>query len=174
VPTSLIDVLDSAVKIGLGALISGFATYSVTRLKYRQEVQQNIRTRRREIIEEASEHMEKFNEYSHECSNVIFAVIKRVKEPVELRIAANELSKGLSYITKSIGRIQLLGEKQLVDKLYAYKKIVVELINYVNNCSTKDSSHCDIEKYNNLIDSISEEKKEVMQELSKSYLNITA
>lgn len=63
-PTSLVDVLDSAVKIGLGALISGIATYSVTRLRYRQEARQSIDKRRHELIEKAAADLEEFNEFS--------------------------------------------------------------------------------------------------------------
>jgi len=171
-PTTSLDVLDSAVKIGLGALISGIATYSVTKLQYRQGAQQNITTRKREIIEEAAENLERFNEFSHACSGVIFGVAKGIKDPSELLLAANGLSKGLGYVTKSIANTQLLRERKVVEKLNAYKKEVVELINFVNNCGSKDSSHCNIEKYNNLIDLISERKEEVMQELSRSYANV--
>ena len=169
-PTSILDILDSAVKIGLGALISGVATYSVTRLRYSQEAKQKISTRKREIIEDAAEAIEKFNEFSHECSHRIFAVVKGIEEPTELHDAAKGLSKGLSYITKSIANIQLLGEEAIVKKLYALKETIVQQYNYVNNCGSKDRSCCDIKKYNDLVDLISNRKEEVLQELSKSYL----
>lgn len=173
-PTSLIDVLDSAVKIGIGALISGFATYSVTKLKYRQEVRKNIDTRRHEILEKAAENLETFNESSHKCSHSIASVVKGIMEPAELYNSAKVLSKGIGYITKSLASIHLLGENKIVKELIAYKETAIHLYNFVNNCGSKDSASCDIKEYNVLVDQLTEKKEVVLKELSRSYLNITA
>ena len=173
-PTSIIDVLDSAVKIGIGALISGIATYSVTRLRYRQDAQQNINTRRREIIEKAAENLETFNEFSHECSHSIFGVKKGITKPAELHNAAKGLSKGIGYITKSVANMQLLRESKVVKELNEYKETAIHFCNFVNNCGAKDPSRWDIKDYNALVDLLTEKKNMVQEELSKSYLDIKA
>ncbi|VAX07756.1 hypothetical protein MNBD_GAMMA26-850 [hydrothermal vent metagenome] len=38
----VLDIIDTAVKIGLGALISGVATYHVTKLKYAKDAEKDI------------------------------------------------------------------------------------------------------------------------------------
>jgi len=171
---SLIDVLDSAVKIGIGALISGIATYSVTRLKYREEARQHIDTRKREIMEKAAENLETFNEFSHACSHSIACVLKGITEPAELHSSAKGLSKGIDFLTKSCANIQLIGETKVSKELDAYKDTAVNLVNFVNNCGSKNPSSWDIREYNDLVDLLTERKKLVLQELSRAYLNVKA
>jgi len=65
-------------------------------------------------MEKAAEDLETFNEFSHACSNSIFGVKKGITEPAELHNAANGLSKGIGYITKSVASMHLLGEKKVV------------------------------------------------------------
>lgn len=54
-----IEVIDSAVKIGLGALISGAATYFVTKLGHDRDLQKLALVRRLESMEQASENAER-------------------------------------------------------------------------------------------------------------------
>lgn len=49
--TEIIDVIDTAVKIGLGALISGIVTYTVTKTKHSNERKRELLKRRLDIIE---------------------------------------------------------------------------------------------------------------------------
>ncbi len=53
-PTEWIDIVDTAVKIGLGALISGYATYKVTNLNNSYESNENKRNKKIEVIESIS------------------------------------------------------------------------------------------------------------------------
>jgi hypothetical protein len=52
--TEWIEIIDTAVKIGLGALISGFTTYHVTQLKNKHENDQVKSSAFRDLILEAA------------------------------------------------------------------------------------------------------------------------
>lgn len=56
--TTLIEILDTSVKIGLGALISGITTYWVTINKHSHELKHELLRRRRVILEDVAEQIE--------------------------------------------------------------------------------------------------------------------
>jgi hypothetical protein len=59
-PMTFLEILDSAVKIGLGAAISGYATYRVTELSHSRERAQLRDGRVNVGIERAAEHFETY------------------------------------------------------------------------------------------------------------------
>lgn len=59
-PTQAMDVLDTAVKIGLGAAISGISTYVVAVSNHNREVQKAKLKLRQEMLEEIAEKVELF------------------------------------------------------------------------------------------------------------------
>jgi hypothetical protein len=61
--TSL-DIVDTAVKIGLGALISGVSTYFIARFNHKREQEKARVNRRRELIEGIAEQIEAFTKSS--------------------------------------------------------------------------------------------------------------
>ena len=58
--TSWIDIADTAVKIGLGALISGLTSYYLTRLKFDKEAKNEIQIRKLNTIEEIAKHVDAY------------------------------------------------------------------------------------------------------------------
>ena len=58
--TEWIDIIDTAVKIGLGALISGIATYSVANLNHKKDLNKSLSNKKIEILEEISELAEEY------------------------------------------------------------------------------------------------------------------
>ena len=58
--TSFIDILDTAVKIGLGALISGVTTYWVSTSKNRHELNYEMIKRRLNLLDKVAEQIELF------------------------------------------------------------------------------------------------------------------
>ena len=59
-PTQAIDVLDTAVKIGLGAVITGVSTYLVAISSHNREIQKAKIKRRQEMLEDIAEKVELF------------------------------------------------------------------------------------------------------------------
>jgi threonine dehydratase len=52
-----IDVIDSAVKIGLGALISGLATYLVAKSSHDKTIAKERAQRKRDMLEAVAQHV---------------------------------------------------------------------------------------------------------------------
>ena len=55
-----LDIIDSAVKIGLGALIAGVSAYSLARSQYSRDLQKERIRREFELLKQTSEQVEQF------------------------------------------------------------------------------------------------------------------
>jgi hypothetical protein len=60
-PKEILDIVDTAVKIGLGAMISGVATYFVTKLNHKKDSEKESHKRKRELLESIAEEVETFS-----------------------------------------------------------------------------------------------------------------
>ncbi|WP_421201141.1 hypothetical protein [Aeromonas enteropelogenes] len=56
-----LEILDTTIKIGLGALISGITTWRITKLQHRNDDEKQIKIRRFENIELVAEQVEFFH-----------------------------------------------------------------------------------------------------------------
>jgi hypothetical protein len=56
-----IEIVDTAIKISLGALISGVAAYLIARLNHNKDIEKAQANRRRELLEGIAEQVERFN-----------------------------------------------------------------------------------------------------------------
>lgn len=74
-----LEILDTAVKIGLGALISGIATYLVTKLNHDKKLEKQSIQRRRELLEQVSLDIERFWNSYRRYYLVSLEVIHRTK-----------------------------------------------------------------------------------------------
>jgi pyruvate-formate lyase len=127
--TTYIEILDTAVKIGLGAAISGAATYVVTRMKSDRDVHQEVARHKRELLERISlgvqnctaaisRQMHYITQYQSADEN---ARVQLLTEAMSLSLKVNEqlnTAKGLAW---------LLGESDLTNELQAYADKAVEL-----------------------------------------------
>ncbi|MFW1433713.1 hypothetical protein ACEV94_22605 [Vibrio parahaemolyticus] len=58
---SYLEIIDTAVKIGLGALISGVTTWKVTKLQHKNDNEKLRRTHKLESLESVAEQVEIFS-----------------------------------------------------------------------------------------------------------------
>lgn len=58
--TEYIDIIDTAVKIGLGALISGVSSYSIVKLRQTNDSKKEVQKRKLDIIEDAVARIEDY------------------------------------------------------------------------------------------------------------------
>ena len=73
----IIDVIDSAVKIGLGALISGVTTYSVTKFKHKSDIDKYLFNKKYETVEEIALLAEEYFHSFYVFNNNIAGIQKR-------------------------------------------------------------------------------------------------
>lgn len=116
-PKEIIDVIDTAVKIGLGALISGVATYYVTVLNHNKETEKDFDRRKKEIIEAIAEDVETFSNAAlvYWAYLVEFTRYKESEEKIPRGLkdkvlnAGNRIFQDTAKLTSAESKLLLLG-----------------------------------------------------------------
>ena len=131
-PTEILDIVDTAVKIGLGALISGLATYGVTKLNHDKDIEKSKLKRQRELLEEIASQTEEFSNvvlkyWAYMVEHVRY--VERNKEgpeDLESRIesAARELFEKFSKLSSAEGKLILLGATKAQELVREYGEYV--------------------------------------------------
>jgi hypothetical protein len=137
-----IEIIDTAVKIGLGAAISGFATYRVARLNHKNNISKDIVNKKIEIIEEISELAEEYFYFCTSLNNRVGGMIRNNATNVGQTLTESQkqvidkchenFTDVLSKRNKALSKIQILkitdAEKAIVDYneiLGEYREIIV-------------------------------------------------
>ena len=119
-PKDILEIVDTAVKIGLGALISGMATYWVTRLNHNKAIEKDRSERRRQMIEDVAENIERlfallfsFRAGIHDWINAREHGSNLSEERYENVLSEQtQLPKAYKEITSSEATLLLIGEKK--------------------------------------------------------------
>jgi len=97
--TEVLDIIDTAVKIGLGALISGVTTYYITNINHKKDTEKELQKRKLNIIEDAvtliNEHFSAFTSLISVIDGVRKSNPKRQK--LDLTIDADKVSWDFLY-----------------------------------------------------------------------------
>ncbi len=173
-PKDLFDILDTTVKIGLGALISAVATYWVTKLNHRKAIEKDGSQRRRELIEDVAENIER-----------LFALLFRFRAGLYDWISARDKDKNMSderheeileiqreipgaykEITNSEAKLLLLGEKRAQDLLRKFGDDMTELRKKVR----LGNKTLTAEEVRNFRSALLSHREDIFDELSKIYI----
>lgn len=130
---SLIDVLDTAVKIGLGALISGISTYWITRQKDKSDSVKEYERRHRTILEQVAEETEQVNHVYLKYWALVVEWLRYTKEgnpwpegrKEELEKTKTELFHAFKSLTSAEAKLLLVNEKEAYEALRAFGEAVV-------------------------------------------------
>jgi hypothetical protein len=112
-----IDVIDTAVKIGLGALISGAAGYWIAKLNHDREIEKDRVHRRRELLESVAEQVETFTQNALHYWAVLTDDTRRLEATPELLASFKEL-------TSAESKLLLLGENECQKLVREYGEYV--------------------------------------------------
>lgn len=171
-----LEILDTAVKIGLGALIAGFAAYFLAKLNHRQDLEKDSLKRRRELLEKVASDIENnWNTYRR-FYLVSLEYIQRIKKhediPSGMEPEFQERSKAVmdstDYLSNAISILLLLGE----NLVYA------EAIKYAENSQaymiqTSDPINApELNKLNAIHNSVLITKDNIFRKLCDSYKKI--
>lgn len=159
--TTLIDVLDTSVKIGLGALISGLATYWHSKGRDKAESAKEYEKRHRTLLEEVAESVEHLNHvYLKYAALVIEGLRHRGKQhpwaderKSELDLVKGEFFSTFKELTSAESKLLLIGEKEAYLKMRELGEQLVQL-----------RRHCHVDR-ENLTEQEIEKKKEVIRGL---------
>ena len=168
-----IEVVDTTVKIGLAAAISGIVAYGITKLNHRNERSKELRKRRRELLEEVAEK----SEILFRNSTFLNVRIRtKIQHEAEGRPLPDWLNKSLadgfssfdSVIAEAIGaeaRLRLLGEGELSAKLFKVVAAVSECFGMADG-----KQDIDVQKLQDSIKAIEQARNVFLKDLSDSYL----
>ncbi len=125
-----IEVLDTAVKIGLGAAISGIATYLATRLKGKQDSKNEFEKYKRSMLERISLG---FEESISTLTRVVLLLSEASSAPKDAvhasLIEASDLRmKWYEQINGTEALATLVGSSLLMEKLSSYSDLAARML----------------------------------------------
>lgn len=172
-----LEILDSAVKIGLGALIAAGSTYLLAKQSHSRELEKDHIRRKRELLESVAEQVESFTHLAlrywalsgdwMRCKRDERAISEdRLKELDRTRMA---LFDSFKEVTNGEAKLLLLGLKEAQLSLRAYGDTVTELRKAlsINNTITSEES------LQNWRSRILETRETFFQDLSRAYQRLS-
>ena len=147
--TEWIDVVDTAVKIGLGALISGWATHRVSQLKHTKEAEKESKSVHREMVLVAVEKSDEYFQYMSEY----FSRLDGLRQSLDqagtfnqklwkkafdyLEVVENNLTTARNCVFVAQSRLKLLGMSEAIEALHDVRKLEQDLRSFYLNRDQK-------------------------------------
>ncbi len=171
--TTLIDVLDTAVKIGLGAAISAIVTYWHSKYRDKAESAKEYEKRHRSLLEQVADQAEQLNHVYLKYWALVVEWVRYEKNQknwpderrAELEEIKTELFASFGSLTSAESKLLLIGENEAYAKMRELGETVVQFRRtcYVDKKSLTEE---EIEQNKNRIKKLREELYEL---LSSSY-----
>ena len=136
--TTTLDIIDTAVKIGLGAMISSIATYFALLKNHNQENQKDLRNTKKELLRDCSLKIEESTTIFNNAYNAI--IFERAHSNGSHESISNENLVELTKVTniakdaKSIA--YLLTENKLALLLEDFLKVITDITLHLKNHNT--------------------------------------
>lgn len=125
-PKEILDIVDTAVKIGLGAIISGVATYAITHKNHSHTKKNDLRAKKINILAYATENIEPYFNTFRTCISRVDGALRSGQQPgpitnqpwyekflnLDRDFVATRKTKSVA-----ISRLKLAGFENVVDKL---------------------------------------------------------
>lgn len=176
VPTTWIEIADTAIKIGLGAAISGVSAFLISRQSHNKSIEKAHDSRNKETlesvtlsIEELTHALLKYWSYILEWAKKNEKGEKASKEKteliIELRGEVFNLFKGLS---NSEGRLLLIGCVEQQKKLREYGVLISEFYRYASR-NNEEMQSSELEDWRR---EILETREQLYSSLNKSYRTV--
>jgi hypothetical protein len=180
-PTDLLSIIDTAVKIGLGALITGVSAYAVNAKNHRNEKEKYLLDRKVQTIEVCAEKIDQFfdawlgilsklgaitrrmEDSGKPLTGISKAAFKQIKERDAISVVA---WPARNY---AISRFRILGAETVVNELAKSSepyKLLRERIIFENDIPSFDE-HVELKK------ELDEIKKNVHDAIAKFYRQIS-
>ena len=124
---TVLDIIDTAVKIGLGAIISGVATYIVSHQKHRSELKSEVRERKTQLLKECSlKYMQSITLNNQASRSIRLERIQGNKNQEKLFEFIHEIEISYNLAKEASSIASLIGEAGLAKNIDMYAKIIEE------------------------------------------------
>lgn len=171
-PVTGLEILDVAIKVGLGAVIGGISTYLVSKLNHDKEMEKDRLRRRREILEDIASKCDVFAAQVLDYW-ALLADWLEAKDPEnalpehKARIAESQRKfyDGFHSLTSAEGRLLLLGQKQARMALRSYGEYAQKFYSEIH-VGRKDVKEKDMLRYKS---DLRERHEKLLESLSDVY-----
>lgn len=131
--SGLYELADTALKIGLGAMISGLSAYWLSNSQYKRKTSEQRQQQQRMLIEDAAVQAEQihyiFLKYFELMQEYMHSLQNRYDWPQtrrsELYLVLDELVQGFNNLTAAESKLLLLNEKNLYKSLRKMRSRIV-------------------------------------------------
>ncbi len=165
--TTSIEIIDTAVKIGLGALISGAATYWITKTKNTHEIHISKLTEGRSLVKDIAFHVETSTDMINDYLHLLYA------EDIEGIINSNS---NLMHARKEAYRAgaiaNMIGITELAEEIYLFDKLLDKLYAILGGITC--TKEIDISRTSELIDLINKQQAVIRPLITQAYSNYVA
>ncbi|MGI2068169.1 hypothetical protein [Shewanella sp. MF08487] len=172
-PTTWIEIADTAIKIGLGAAISGVSAFLINRQTHNKSLEKENYSRNKETLESVTLSIEELThallkywsyilEWAKNNEKGVQASKEKTNSIIELRGDVFNLFKGL---TNSEGRLLLIGCVEQQKKLREYGTLISEFYRYASR-NNEEMQSSELEAWRT---KILEAREQLYSSLNKSY-----
>lgn len=171
--TTWIEVVDTAVKVGLGALITGVVSVGLVFATIMKETVMDRRNRRLKRLEDVSEACERYFNYAvklasttawHWANDLDGQTSKRTKADYDKYIAAWD--DALDQLNSASSRLLLLDHEPIADALRRAADLVDKKLREIETEGTSKEQEA---KFENFRSEVSTERKEIVRLLRAAY-----
>lgn len=169
------EVVDSAIKIGLGAVIGGIATYVTTKTTHDHDSRKEYIKRRRDMLDKIVDDLDGFSQHLMDYwANVNNALFKKAnsqrltdKELEEIQEKENTLFNSFKDLHTVESRLLLLSEKKMSDNFTEYSELAKEFFRK----SSYENPDLTSEIMNNYHSNLKIKRQNLILGLSKTYIS---
>lgn len=170
--TTVIEIVDTAVKIGLGALISGVTTYLVTNKNHKHERNHGLVVYRRDRLVEITEHIQKAGVL---INQIVYGINLKnrhrnnVPKDIDLSDEIEKVKDALSLLSAAFSASHLISDHELSGLIKEYWDIWNSM-----NQSFLDQERDNWNEYNEIREKDIAVKLKLYEQFSKSLEKIYA
>lgn len=172
-PTTWIEIADTAIKVGLGAALSGISALLINRQTHNKSLEKESNARHKETLESVTLSIEELThallkywsfilDWAKNNEKGVKASKKNTETITELRGEVFNLFKGL---TNSEGRLLLIGCVEQQKKLREYGTLISEFYRYASR-NNEEMQSSELESWRS---KILEAREQLYSSLNKSY-----
>src|SRR5437867_699519 len=130
-PTGL-EIVDTAIKVGLGAIISGTTTYVITRRTQDYETYRSLQKEKTALLKEAMVSLEQAGSLVNDSQMSIFrlAVAEGVDRQQKFWEPYRALTTAFNQSKNARSLCYMIGQKQMAEQISLYCDSIAEVINH--------------------------------------------
>jgi hypothetical protein len=160
-----LEIIDTAIKIGLGALITGIATFLVTKQKYHNELQKEFIAKKQALLHDCIFRLDNSTSLQNNALSSIFHKKKKNISPIDITDEKKELMESFNLAKEARTFAYLTSQKGIVTSIDKYLDYLDATMNHIENKGLK----LDINYLNDQTTAAEKLKRQIYEQIGKSY-----